>query len=165
MKEIAEYLQYQPDTGEVIWRKSPANHVEAGDIAGTVGRGGYIGIIFKGKRLAAHRVAFFLMKGFWPETVDHINGNPKDNRWRNLRSVSHSENHRNRKMQTNNTSGVAGVSWRKQSKHWQAKITILGKQIFLGQYKEKADAIRARKEAEQKYGFHKNHGIKRASSG
>ena len=55
-----------------------------------------------------------------------------------------------RKIPKNNTSGVAGVSWHEKHQRWRARIRYKGKEIYLGEYKNKADAIKARKEAEER---------------
>jgi len=61
-------------------------------------------------------------------------------------------------MQNNNTSGVTGVYWNKRDRKWQAMIKVNNKQIHLGYFEGKTEAITARKIAEIKYGFHPNHG-------
>lgn len=55
------------------------------------------------------------------------------------------------KTRSNNTSGQKGVYWNKTKKRWQSYITIMGKNIYLGRYVDKQDAIDARLEAEEKY--------------
>ena len=55
------------------------------------------------------------------------------------------------KTSSNNTSGQKGVFWNKATKRWQAGIKIKGKNIYLGRYVDKQDAINARLEAEEKY--------------
>ena len=84
--------------------------------------------------------------------VDHINTHHReDNRKSNLRIVSNSENQMNHKLFKNNTSGTSGVVWLKKSNLWRSRIEINNKSITLGYYKNKEDAIKARKEAEEKY--------------
>ena len=84
--------------------------------------------------------------------VDHINTHhPEDNRKANLRIVTQSENQMNRKLAINNKSGVAGVCWDKNNNCWIAQIGFNGQKIRLGCFKNKDDAIKARKEAEEKY--------------
>lgn len=84
---------------------------------------------------------------------DHIDrDNTLDYRWSNLRYATRSEQNQNRGMQKNNHSGFKGVCWNNRSKKWQAYIYINGEQIYLGIFQQKEDAIKARLEAEQKYG-------------
>jgi len=83
--------------------------------------------------------------------TDHINRNRLDNRKENLRSVTSQENHFNRNIQSNNTSGYVGVHWNKNREKWFAQIKLGGKSIFLGRFNDIKDAIMARKEAEGKY--------------
>lgn len=76
--------------------------------------------------------------------VDHINRNRLDNRKENLRIVSWNENAINKGLQSNNKSGVAGVSYYKRRKRWVAEIKYNGKKKVIGYFKNKEDAIRAR---------------------
>lgn len=83
--------------------------------------------------------------------VDHIDGNPLNNRLNNLRVATFSQNMMNRRLQSNNSSGVTGVVWHKQKEKWQSQIKINNKNIFLGRYNNIESAIKARKDAEIKY--------------
>jgi hypothetical protein len=83
--------------------------------------------------------------------TDHINRNKLDNRRCNLRSVSPSQNSFNSSLSKNNTSGCVGIVWRKDIKKWSARIKVNYKEIYLGCFKDKNDAIKARKQAEDKY--------------
>lgn len=120
-----------------------------------VGRVNYV-------RLLAHRVAWALHYGEWPrDSVDHINGVPTDNRIENLRTCSHSENSRNRKIPTSNTSGAMGVCFRKRKGEggvWQATIKVHGVTTNIGSFAKFEDAVEARKMAEIEHEFHENHG-------
>lgn len=94
------------------------------------------------------------MTGEQPINIDHIDGNGLNNKWSNLRSVSHSVNGKNQKKHKTNTSGVSGVYYRKDSNRWRARIMVDDKAISLGTFKNKDDAIAARKEAEIKHNFY-----------
>jgi hypothetical protein len=60
--------------------------------------------------------------------------NRADNRFVNLREATHSENHYNRTIQSNNKAGLKGVYFHKFSKRWHALITHEGRKISLGYY-------------------------------
>lgn len=84
--------------------------------------------------------------------VDHIKTENKfDNRKSNLRIVTREQNNRNCKIQSNNTSGVTGVRWHTRDKIWESWIRVMYKDIYLGRFKDFDDAVKARKEAEEKY--------------
>ncbi len=87
-----------------------------------------------------HRFVLGAVKG---DVVDHINGDPLDCRKSNLRKTTHSVNSHNRAQQTNNTSGIVGVYFHKQSGKWRARIRLNGKHVSLGLYAHKSDAIAA----------------------
>lgn len=92
-----------------------------------------------------------LLNPRWSET-DHINGNRTDNRRVNLRPCTRSQNNVNlRSSRGTNTSGKAGVGRRKDTGKWRAYIRVNGKDITLGSFDHKDDAVRAREEAEQKH--------------
>ena len=82
---------------------------------------------------------------------DHIDRNPLNCRRSNLRPATHQENMRNISLQKNNASGVTGVSVHKPTGKWRARVMIDYKEIGLGLFENKDDAIRARLEAEAKY--------------
>ena len=102
--------------------------------AGTIDGGGYVQTGIKGKYFKNHRLIFMMHFGYVPETIDHIDGNKLNNKIENLRPASKSENQYNKKFQSNNTSGVKGVTWRKDIKKWRAKITVDGKHINIGNF-------------------------------
>jgi hypothetical protein len=131
--------------------------MKIGYVAGTTGKG-YVRIRVGGELFLAHRLVFLYCFGSMPdEEVDHINGVRNDNRLVNLRQVSRAENSKNKKTPKNNTSGHAGVYFDKQAKKWVAIIKVNRKNIYLGFYKEKKDAINRRLLAVREYGFHENH--------
>ena len=87
--------------------------------------------------------------------VDHINHNKLDNRKTNLRICSHRQNSMNQKTRRDNSSGHAGVG--KSGNKWRARIYIDGKEVHLGRFDTKEEAIRARKQAElEHYGEYRN---------
>ena len=112
----------------------------------------------KRKRVQLHRAVFAVVHGRWPTgQIDHIDGDPTNNRIENLREVSGLENQRNMKRYTNNTSGYTGVR-RTTSGKWQALITDNGKRICLGSFEDPADAAAAYRAKADELGYHKNHG-------
>jgi hypothetical protein len=120
----------------------------------TLKRGG------KSVGIYCHRLALYLSgveiaKGL---QVDHIDGDGTNNRLSNLRVVTNQGNSRNTKLRSDNTSGTVGVYWKSITRKWEAQITAGNKNVYLGYYTNKDDAIEARKAAEVKYGFHENHG-------
>lgn len=85
------------------------------------------------------------------QEIDHINGNPADNRLSNLRLATHEQNMKNCKRYITNKSGVKGVYYSPKEKKWKVDIHVNKKAIHLGTYKDKNEAIKVRKEAEVKY--------------
>lgn len=83
--------------------------------------------------------------------IDHINHNTFDNRKSNLRIATTSQNAMNRIRGSNNTSGATGVVWLKNEKKWKAEIKVNDKTIYLGAYEKFDDAVKTRKDAENKY--------------
>lgn len=83
--------------------------------------------------------------------VDHINHNTFDNRKINLRAVTVNQNCYNRRKSKLNTSGVPGVVWKKANRKWVVTIGHDGKREYLGLFSSMDDAIKIRKDAEEKY--------------
>lgn len=125
----AMHLSLLPD-GRLMWIDPPGK-AKVGDIAGSP-HNGYIQVGLFGRRYYAHRLAWFLHYGRWPQgELDHVNGNRADNRIENLREVTRDENAQNRrKAQGNNKLGVLGVY--RHSERFRAQIMAAGGRIHLG---------------------------------
>ena len=109
---------------------------------------------YDNRKIMMHRLIMGVALRSWKEVqVDHIGGSSSvhDNRKANLRLVTISQNGMNKRLQKNNSSGVAGVGLNRNKTKWRARIKVDNKEISLGEYEEFADAVKARKEAEKKY--------------
>jgi len=155
-----ERLSYDPETGVFVRRIAAGRHGcwRQGRPVGSPHSAGYLTTMIDGKNYFLHRLAFVMM-GIEPVgVVDHINGDPRDNRFANLRLTPQVTNTRNAKRPKSNTSGTVGVGWDPRRERWCAQIMVNRRRIHLGRYVNKEDALRARKAAELEYGFHPNHG-------
>ena len=149
---LKEQLEYDQETGNFKWKVSK-NGTRIGNIAGS-NKDGYIQIICNQRQYRAHRIAWLLMNGSFPEKgfeIDHINGIRNDNRWSNLRLVNRAQNNMNSLPSKANKSGHRGVHFIAEMGKWHARIVINRKAILLGNFTLKEDAIKARREAEKKY--------------
>lgn len=157
--------------GDLVWRQRPASHFKnaqgmnsfnrrfAGRVAGSVHKPtGYVHVDVFGRKWKAHRLMWAVVFGEWPDQIDHINGNKADNRIANLRNVTHAENMKNRPRPKVNRSGVCGVHWQVSNSRWVAYLTSDGARKHLGTFCDWFDAVCARKSAENRSGFHANHG-------
>lgn len=120
-----DQLHYDRETGEFRWSISKRG-ASKGSLAGSLTGEGYWQIKLDRKVHRAHRLAWFIVFGAWPDgEIDHINGDRRDNRISNLRVVDRSGNSQNRRnaMSNNKSCGLLGVTWNKQHKKWQSKIT------------------------------------------
>lgn len=168
-EECERLFEYDRITGSLTWKARPAEEFSSvtawrswnvrfsGKKAGcSKSKDRYVLIFLRKKTYRAHRVIWTLVHGKSPEVIDHINGDIRDNRIENLREVSVSENARNQKRRSTNTTGVTGVKRRYNS--WRAEIFVDGKRHHLGKFDDIESAIAARKSAEIRFGFHPNHG-------
>lgn len=139
---VERLIRYEPTTGRFFWRES-RGAVRVGDDAGTLVEGyRYIGI--QGRRVAAHHIAWLLMTGGWCEgVIDHANRQKADNRWKNLRRATASQNKANTPIYRNNTSGFRGVHKRGDTGRWTARIRRDGRKVSLGTFDDPETASAA----------------------
>lgn len=167
---LSQLLRYDAETGKLWWKKRPVEMFSSEAAANrwnarysdteafTASLKGYKqGRLFN-KFAQAHRVIWKLLYDESPAEIDHVNGDPSDNRLCNLRPVDRVENMRNAKTWSHNTSGHRGVNWHKRNRKWQAYIFADKVHHHLGLFESKDDAITARKAAEVAFQFHENHG-------
>lgn len=138
---LKELLSYDPSSGEFTRLVSTSSNAMCGDTAWHLTSNGYIYIRINGRFFPAHRLAWFYMTGKWPsDEVDHVNGIKNDNRFENLREVTHAQNQWNKGKPKNNNSGFKGVCWHKQTKSWRAKLGFHGKH-YQRYFKSKLQAL------------------------
>jgi hypothetical protein len=167
---LMDLLDYCPETGVFTWRPRRVDQCAtargcaifngryAGTVAGASDGGGYIRMSVQDAHYRAHRLAWAYVHDEWPKEIDHINHDRSDNRISNLRPVTRSQNNTNRRMMPDHKSGTYGVYWVTRSRRWFASIGAGDNRVILGRFKEKADAVAARRKEEARLGFHENHG-------
>ena len=149
MKGVNKHIKYNPHTGKFTWVVPRSLRLQPGCKAGYQNPEGYIEIRFKYKKIKAHRLAWFIYYGKWPRHfIDHINGDPSDNRIKNLREASSRQNSMNQKIHRNGR--LVGAVFHKKYKRWQASIRLKGKIKFLGYFNSERAAHNAYKKAVNK---------------
>ncbi len=169
--DLRRLLSYDPATGVLTWltrtpeifagsttenrRSSCArwNKRYAGTVAGALQPDGGLQIKVHNRPMLAHRLAWAIHFGKWPDLITHNDGVRSNNRILNLRSTSRQICQRNQKRHRSNTSGRTGVSWSRVRAIWTAQIKIGAKSHYLGSFAEFDDAVAARIEAEKLHKF------------
>lgn len=128
-QQLREAVHYNPETGEFTRR---SNGKPLGFKNGT----GYTSFSLFNRDRQAHRMAYYYMTGRLPETIDHIDGNRRNNEWKNLREATQAENQWNKSMMTTNSSGVKGVYWHNKLAKWVAEIRMNGVKYYVGSYND-----------------------------
>lgn len=144
LKEARRLYRYDTESGKLIWLVKTGDKVIVGRTAGATDPRGCVSVRILGHLFKAHRVIWAMQYGRWPiSEIDHINGDCGDNHLENLREANRSEQMRNTKRPSHNTSGFKGVSWEKRRRKWRAYIKTNGKVIHLGLFEdpEKAHAV------------------------
>ena len=148
---VNEWFDY--DNGIVRWKKDPYRSPNSiGAEAGSLMHSGYRYIYSRKlgpSPIATHRVVWTMFNDTPPKGfhVDHINQDKLDNRIENLRILTVSHNVINSRIGKNNTSGVTGVSYLPNMGKWRARIMLNRKDVHLGTFGTKEEAIAAREEA------------------
>ncbi len=165
---LKSLLHYSPETGRFTWLSSEERFLRSkyafsihtnsrvGRIAGGISAGGYVVISINGYGFLGHRLACFYMNGFWPEQMDHINGNRQDNRWENLRLSSQAENKKNQGLRKDLTkaSGHTGIYLApRYTDRWTIRV---GKKT-VGYSRSLDEAIEIRKRKLEEMGYAPEH--------
>ncbi len=155
-EEVRRLLDYDPDSGVFVWRENPERRsnwntrwagTRAGENSGkhrviTIDHVGYL----------ASRLAWLHVTGSWPQNdIDHINCDPTDDRFCNLRDATCSQNLANTRLRARNTSGAKGVHFDRSREKWMAFITVQGRYMNLGRFATREEAQEARTLAAAKH--------------
>lgn len=126
-ENIRSLVFYDPETGHMHRLSDGLEPRDSGN--------GYKRISINRIQFYVHRLAFLYMTGEWPRHhVDHRDLNPSNNRWTNLREATPQQNHINRRINKNNSTGFKGVKLDRRAlvNPWRAQICINGRSIDLG---------------------------------
>lgn len=134
-EELKEHLNYNPETGIMFWKKIPyyVRRVKVGDEFGCISKhkeGKYyckLGVFNKHHKPLTHFIWCYMV-GQYPskgEVIDHIDRNPLNNSWINLRIVSQQQNCSNQTTRVETKRGLPrGVE--------KAKISYYARCMFKG---------------------------------
>lgn len=142
IEQLRSKFSYDPESGE-IKRKENIGRWRAGTIVGTTAHGLYRATRLPSGKVYIHILAWALHYGDWPGSiVDHVDGNPSNNRIGNLRLATKSQNGCNRGATRLSSSGVKGVFRGRNGRH-RAEICINKKRIYLGEFRTLEEARQA----------------------
>ena len=178
ISDIRNRVAYNPETGGLTWLARPESDFRpvgndsaavrcrqwnarcAGKPAfATINALGYAVGHFRGKLLAAHRVAFAIMTGRWPTLIDHTNGVRSDNRWCTIKEATPRQNLMNCAVRKDSITGRTGVRPNKRTgRGFVAHIKANGKSVYLGRFATFEEAVAAREAAERRLGYSERHG-------
>jgi len=132
---LKQEVIYNPETGDFFRRKN-------GKKIGTITKRGYITVYIEGKNRKAHRLAWLYMTGNFPVyEIDHKDKNPSNNKFSNLRDISHTGNTANGKRR-NNTWGT-GIIYRDKINKFEARMSIEGRYVYIGLFDSQEEASNA----------------------
>lgn len=148
IETLRQRLAYDPQTGALIRLSFHPNATRTtcaiGSRADIPGSRGYRGVSLEGKFVRAHRVCWALAHGEWPAgEIDHINGDPADNRITNLRLCVRRQNGKNLAVQKRNRSGYKGVVRDKARGKWLARVVADYQVHNLGRFDTPEEAATA----------------------
>lgn len=164
-------LRYEPETGKLFWRRRTRAwfrsdgdaarwNTRFADAEGFTAKSGgrYYTGTFLGRDVLAHRAAWAIVHGEWPEVIDHLDGDKTNNRISNLRSVSLLENNRNLPKKRDNTSGHTGVRWCRFAEKWVMQIRCGNRDRVSRTFETKAEAIEEYARWKADLGYTERHG-------
>lgn len=151
-KQLHNELFYDRSTGEFFRIKTKGIQFKDSP-AGSIGSGGYVKITVNGISYMAHHLVMVYEYGLHTDLIiDHIDGNPSNNKSENLRCVSHKDNMKNKSLNVKNKSGINGVRLINGVYHLWVGVNYIGKSTSKAKIKSMAD------KGFLSAGYHKNHG-------
>lgn len=136
--EIEKHLRFNPANGCFYWTARRGS-MEEGSIAGRTDSRGHRQITLNGRSYLAHRLAWTVTHGAWPDhPIDHKNGDRSDNRPKNLRACTFSQNCANSRIRKDSSIGLKGVTT--HGNRFRAQICKDRQKILLGVFATKEEA-------------------------
>jgi hypothetical protein len=139
-QDLLDRFEYKD--GSLFYKQSQGC-MRQGTEAGSPDKDGYLKTLINRKPYRVHRLVFMMHHGYLPELLDHIDGDPQNNRIENLRPATYSQNNLNRGKHKRNTSGYKGVTWVATAGRYSSRLAIDGKRLFLGYFDTPEEAHKA----------------------
>ncbi len=139
---LQDLFNYDPETGWFTNRYS-RGRAGMGERAGSPSGHGYRKITVDYDKFYEHQLVWLYIHGKFPGEIDHINGDPSDNRIANLRLATRTQNNGNAIMGTNGIAGLQGVYLDRRGLKWFSKIQFQGKPIWVGTFDTVEEAHQA----------------------
>jgi hypothetical protein len=151
MIDFQKYFEYRDD-GSLVWKVSrPGGNAKAGQTVGNRRKDGYVTVGLLGKKWLLHRIIFAMHHDRLPEVIDHIDGDPWNNRIENLREATNTLNQYNRKVDCRNKLGAKGVYFHRRDKLYCVRMKVGEKVKTVGYFKDLELAELVATEARLKY--------------
>jgi hypothetical protein len=91
-------------------------------------------INYRKRKFLLHRLVFLREHGTIPALIDHIDGDPTNNRASNLRAATKRQNAVNAKTRADSRSGVKNVGWHWRIRRWRVRLIVDGKNKYFGSF-------------------------------
>lgn len=126
--QVTDYFDYKD--GDLYWKHKGKGRAMDRPV-GTKHPLGYTRVSLtiggKARFYYLHRLVYLYHRGWMPNVVDHIDGDPTNNRIENLRATTQVGNMCNAKAHRDSISGVKGVGWDKRKNLWTARVSLMGR--------------------------------------
>ncbi|MGB0817788.1 MAG: HNH endonuclease signature motif containing protein [Candidatus Puniceispirillaceae bacterium] len=159
-KQLKSVFQYCKHSGKLFWKKSVSRKCVVGKEAGsTVPVSGALRVGLFGCDYLVHRIIWKMHYGTEPPMIDHIDGNPKNNRIENLRKATASINNKNKRRDKRSKTGISGIYFNKNTQNYHARYSVNGKRVHVGYFPTLEEAKKQLNKARKNNGYTERHGI------
>ena len=132
MEELKKALSYDPKNGVLIWTQTNAP-------AGGLRHKKYLSVRYRTRQYNYAPVCWYLHHGTWPVgVIDHIDGDPSNNRIDNLRDVTRRGNQQN--LKCHRDGNLVGATYFPKRNSYLSRVYVAGTSIFLGWYRTEEEA-------------------------
>lgn len=158
LKNLLLEIKYDKDTGEFYWIKNKI-HRDLNKPIGVDCKSRYKCLTYNQVKYHLHKLAWYCIYHIYPnQQIDHIDQDTYNNRIDNLRLVTALENSKNKPKRRDNTSGITGVSYDKQTDKWVVRIKNGTKYENRGRFNTIDEAKQERDRALKELGYFEGHG-------
>lgn len=128
-EQVREWFDYDP-SGKLLWKVKASRKTLVGSPAGSKGTNGYTNVVVRHQQAYLHRLIWLWHYGTVPKVLDHIDGDPTNNRVENLRPATQQQNTFNSSTKRKNSELPRNVFWDKSKSKWTVALSRGGKTLL-----------------------------------